>query len=159
MQQQFPNLTHKKWSLIRVWLTRRSSWEEETKHNHMAHIYKLKITIKWKEREKKADLDGDNFLSSVHVLSFVWSKLSKLSLTKLKRGKLKKERKIKRKQKQGWIWNVINIKTGETWMDWAIWVMNWGGSFKSLTVLLANTTTSESGSFFFPQLFILIIKN
>ena len=33
-----------------------------------------------------------------------------------------------------------------TWTDWAIWVTNPGGSFKSFTVRLANTATSESGS-------------
>lgn len=31
-------------------------------------------------------------------------------------------------------------------MDCAIWVTNPGGSFKSFTVRLANTATSESGS-------------
>lgn len=31
-------------------------------------------------------------------------------------------------------------------MDWAIWVINPVGSFKSFTVFLANTATSESGS-------------
>jgi len=38
-------------------------------------------------------------------------------------------------------------------MDWAIWVTKGGGSFKSLTVLLANTTTSESGSTIMNQCF------
>jgi len=41
-----------------------------------------------------------------------------------------------------------------TWMDWAIWVTKGGGNFKSLTVLLANTTTSESGSTIMNQCFL-----
>lgn len=41
---------------------------------------------------------------------------------------------------------LVEFKHPLTWMDWAIWVMKAGGSFKSLTVFFANITTSESGS-------------
>ena len=45
-------------------------------------------------------------------------------------------------------------------MDEAICVMNAGGSFKSLTVLFANTTTSESGSIYitFTKHVIILLK-
>lgn len=43
------------------------------------------------------------------------------------------------KGKNHW-WSVF------TWIDWAICVTKTGGSFKSLAVLFAKTTTSESGS-------------
>lgn len=81
MKSKLIHLTHKNWSFMRVWFTRRSSWEE--KQNDKV-VNKPIIQQEGKENKgymlSRTNLNRNNLLASIHILAFKWPKVSQLRL-------------------------------------------------------------------------------